>query len=76
MEEHLKEHEHITKHWKMCFSQLAVLANGAMEDVPGMLREVDVSLTFHTVPKEVETFLDHCKWLVGLIKDMVARNKN
>ena len=76
LEERLEEHEHITKHSKMCFSQLAALANGAIEDVPRMLREADVSLTFHIVPKEVETLLDHCKWLVGLMKNMVARNKN
>jgi len=61
LEERLEEHEHITKHWKMCFSKLAALANGEIEDVPRMLREADVSLTFRTVPKEVETFLDHCK---------------
>jgi len=41
-----------------------------------LLREAYASLIFRTVPKEVETFLDHCKWLVGLMKDMVARNKN
>jgi len=76
LEEHLKEHENITEHWKTCFSQLAALANGAIEGVPKMLREVEASLTFRTVPKEVKTFLDHCKWLVGLMKDMVARNKN
>jgi len=76
LEERLEEHEHITKQWKMWFSQLATLANGVIEDVPRMLREADVSLTFRTVPKEVETFLDHCKWLVGLMKNMVARNKN
>ena len=75
-EEHLKEHEHITKHWKTCFSQLAALANGVINGVPKMLREVGTSLTFRMIPKEVETFLDHCEWLVGLMKDMVARNKN
>jgi len=52
LEEHMKEHEHITKHWKMCFSQLAALANGAIKDVLRMLREADVSLTFRTVPKK------------------------
>jgi len=46
LEERLEEHEHIIKHWKMCFSQLATLANGAIEDVPRMLREADVSLRF------------------------------
>jgi len=76
LEEHLKEHKHITEHWKTCFSQLAALANGTIEGVQKMLREADASLTFHTVPKEVEIFLYHCKWLVGLMKDMVARNKN
>jgi len=55
---------------------LASLANGAMEDVPRMLREADVSLIFRTVPKEVESFIEHCKWLVGLMKEMVARSRN
>jgi len=54
---------------------LASLANGAIEDVPRMLKEADVSLMFRPVPKEVESFVEHCKGLVGLMKKMVARNK-
>jgi len=52
------------------------LANGAIEDVPRMLKETDVSLMFRPVPKEVESLVEHCKWLVGLMKEMVARNRN
>jgi len=44
---------------------LASSADGAMEDVSRMLRKADVSLMFCTVPKEVESFIEHCKWLVG-----------
>jgi len=55
---------------------LASLANGAIEDVPRMLREADVALMFRRIPKEVESFIKHCKWLVGLMKEMVACSRN
>jgi len=58
------------------FFPIGFMANGAMEDVPRMLREADVSLMFRTVPKEVESFIEHCKWLIGLMKEMVARSRN
>jgi len=76
LEERLEEREWTLGYWKTYFSQLASLANGAIEDVPRMLREADASLMFHTVPKEVESFIEYCKWLVGLMKEMVARSKN
>jgi len=41
-----------------------------------MLRGDDVSLMFRTVPKEVESFIEHYKWLVGLMKEMVARSRD
>jgi len=40
-----------------------------------MLKEDDVSLMFRPVPKEVESFVEHCKGLVELMKKMVARNR-
>jgi len=76
LEERLEERERTLAYWKTCFSQLASLANGAIEDVSRLLREVDASLMFRTVPKEVESFIEHCKWLVGLMKEMVTRSKN
>ena len=75
-EERLEGRERLIEHWKTCFSQLASLANAAIEDVPRMLREVDVTLMFRTVPKEVESFIEYCKWLVGLMKEMVARSRD
>jgi len=39
LEEHLEEREWTLGYWKTCFSQLASLANGAIEDVLRMLRE-------------------------------------
>lgn len=76
MGERLEEHEQTIEHWKTWFSQLASLANGAIRYVPIMLEEADASLHLHTPLKEVEAFLHHCKWLVGLMKEMVARTKN
>jgi len=76
LEECLEERELTLGYWKIYFSQLASLANGAIEDVPRMLMEADVSLMFRTIPKEVESFIEHCKWLVGLMKEMVARSRN
>jgi len=76
LEESIEEREQTLGYWKTRFSQLASLANGAIEDVPRMLREADVSLMFRPVPKEAESFVEHCKWLVGLMKEMVTRNRN
>jgi len=75
LEESLEEREQTLEHWKTCFSQLASLANGAIKDVPRMLKEADVSLMFRPVPKEVESFVEHCKRLVGLMKKMIACNR-
>jgi len=44
LEESLEEREQTLRYWKTHFSQLASLANGAIEDVPRMLREAHVSL--------------------------------
>jgi len=75
LEESLEERDQTLRYWKTRFSQLASLANGVIEDVPRMLKEADVSLMFRPVPKEVESFVEHCKGLVGLMKKMVARNR-
>jgi len=59
----------------MWFSQLAALANGATDGITKMLREAEVALTFYNLPKEVKNFLEHCKWLVGTMKNMITRAK-
>jgi len=64
LENHIEDQERDIIHWKTCFSQLAALANGAMEDVPRMLREANSSLMFFNFPDSVQTFLNHCKYLV------------
>jgi len=51
---------------------LAALANGAIEDVPRMLREAD-AVTFRDPPREVQIFLDHCNWLVEQMNILIAR---
>jgi len=59
LENHIADQERDIIYWKTCFSQLAALANGAMEDVPRMLREADSSLMFFNFPDSVQTFLNH-----------------
>ena len=39
LENHIAKQEKIIVHWTTCFSQLAALANGAIDEVPRMLRE-------------------------------------
>ena len=51
---------------------MAALVNGAIEDVPRMLREAD-AVTFRDPPPEVQIFLDHCKWLVEQMKILITR---
>jgi len=54
---------------------LAALANGAIDDVPRMLREVDV-VTFRDPLREVQIFLNYCKWLVEQMKSLIDRARN
>ena len=74
--EHIADQERDIIHWRTCFSQLVVLANGAIEDVPRMLREADSSLMFFNFPDSVQTFLNHCKYLVERMKVMIARSRD
>ena len=72
MEGLIAEQGNAVAHWKVCFSQLAALANGAIDGIPKMLREAEATLIFYNPPKEVENFLEHYKLLVGVMKGMVA----
>jgi len=76
LENHIADQERDIIHWRTCFSQLAALANGAIEDVPRMLREVDSSLMFFNFPDSVQTFLNHCRYLVEQMKVMIALSRD
>jgi len=71
----IAEQGNAVAHWKMWFSQLAALANGTIDEIPKMLPEAEVALTFYNPPKEVKNFLERCKWLVGIMKNMITRAK-
>jgi len=73
--DYMDQQEKDVVHWRRNFSQLAALANGAITDIPRMLREVDAA-TFRDPPQEVQTFLDHCKWLVEQMKILIARDRD
>jgi len=47
--DYIFEQEKDVVHWQSNFSQLDALANGAIEDVPRMLREAD-AVTFRDPP--------------------------
>jgi len=40
-----------------------------------MLREADISLMFFNPPEKVQNFLNHCKFLVDEMKNIVACSK-
>ncbi|KOM48211.1 hypothetical protein LR48_Vigan07g191500 [Vigna angularis] len=73
MKEHIAEQEMAIKHWKESFSQLAALANGAIEDIPTMVSNAEASTHFRNSPKEIELFI---KWLVGEMKSFIARARD
>ncbi|KOM47161.1 hypothetical protein LR48_Vigan07g086500 [Vigna angularis] len=73
MEDHIAEQEEAVKHWKGSFSQLAMLANGAIEDIPKMVLDAEASTHFCSPPEEIKLFINHCKWLVGEMKSFIAR---
>jgi len=76
LKNHIADQEPDIIHWKTCFAQLAALANGAIKDVPRMLREADSSLMFFNFPDSVQTFLNHCKYLVEQMKVIIARSRD
>ncbi|KOM25692.1 hypothetical protein LR48_Vigan161s000100 [Vigna angularis] len=73
MEDHIAEQEVAVRHWKESFSQLAALANEAIEDIPKMVLDAEASTHFYSPPEEIELFINHCKWLVGEMKSFIAR---
>jgi len=75
LQNHIAEHDEARIHCKRCFSQLIALANGAIDEVPRMLREADATLMFFNLPEKVQDFLNHCKYLVEEMKSIVAHAK-
>ena len=43
--------------------------------MPRMLREADISLMFFNPSDVVQSFLNHCKYLVEQMKNMIARSR-
>jgi len=76
LENNVADQERDIIHWKTCFTQLATLANGAIEHVPRMLREADSSLMFFNFPDSVQIFFNHCKYLVEQMKVIIARSRD
>jgi len=72
IEGYMAEQERTVEHWKRCFSQLAALANEAIDGVPRMLAEAESSLFFFNLPREVKIFIEHCKGLVAEMKNMIS----
>jgi len=72
VEGYMAEQEGTIEHCKRCFSQLAALANGAIDGVPRMLAEAESSLFFFNPPREVKTFIEHYKGLVAKMKSMIS----
>jgi len=75
LSDHLDQQEKNVAHWRKNFSQLAALANGAIADIPKMLRDID-AVTFRDPPQEIQNFLDHCKWLIEQMKIFIARARD
>jgi len=55
------------------FRAIAALANGAIEGVPEMFCQVEISLPFCKNPKQVEILFEHWKGLLAKMKNMISR---
>jgi len=55
------------EHWK------AALANGAIEDIPQLLAEVEAALPIFNLPREFEAFFSHYKELMREMKSMITK---
>jgi len=72
MKDYIMEQEEVVRHWKITFSQLAALANEAIVNVPRMVYDADMMAQFCNPPEEIRIFINHCKWLVGEMKTLIA----
>jgi len=61
MEDCIVEQEEVVKYLKKSFSQLAPLANGAIEDIPKMVSNAKMIPQFCDPPQEIKIFINHCK---------------
>jgi len=52
MNEYAVEQKMTIEHWNRCFSQLAALVNGAIEDIPLLLVEAETALPMFNPPRE------------------------
>ena len=73
MNEYTTEQEMSIEHYKRCFSQLAALANGAIEEIPRLLAEAETPLAIFNPPREIESFFNHCKKLMREMTSMIVR---
>ena len=76
MNDYTLEQEWNIGNWKICFSQLAALANGVIEDIPRLLSKVESALSIFNPLEKIETFLDHYKKLIREMKSMISRARN
>jgi len=72
----MAEREKVAEYWKNCFSQLASLDNGAIDDVPRMLSNAESSLKFYNPLEDVTVFIEQCKQLVRVMKGFIARTRD
>ena len=61
----MAERGKVAEYWRNCFSQLASLANRAIDDVLRMLFNAKSSLKLNNPPEDITIFIKHCKQLAG-----------
>ncbi|KAJ1402719.1 hypothetical protein SESBI_27812 [Sesbania bispinosa] len=54
--------------WATRFANLVWIANGAVEDVPRLLKMADAMINPLTTPEEICNFIEHCKSLMRQMK--------
>ena len=67
-----KELEDKGRHWKDCFSKLAMLANQAVLKIPTHLREIDAVMHPLNTPVKVYKFVEYCKNLIEELEEKIG----
>lgn len=62
------------KFWMTRFSKLVRLANGAIEEVPRLLRSAEGMVNPLSTPREITDFIEHCKELIEQMHQLIACN--
>jgi hypothetical protein len=61
--------------WKEAFYRMLLISNEALDELPERLRVTEVELPLHGVPRGIREFMEYCRGLMTVYKNIVKKAK-